>query len=216
MARFPTERQLRLWRAAIQERGIAILKLRILLKGFGQKRRGPLTISRIREWLEANGIFPSNLDSPDLNSIIQLRGVPGYRIGDLVDREEELQSRFEEELMGGLGLKKPRHQHRSRGTWDKMDFLCIDRLGRSVVVELKRDTGKRQAVEQVLRYIGHLKHEGGHKDPWGILITGSKDPDIQRALQGLGNNAQIIWYLYGVVEGRLVLNRCKVPMPPVG
>ena len=213
MTRVPTDAQLQNWQETICERGLAVIKLRVLLKHFGQKRRGPQTVLRIERWLAAHEIYPSDLEDAGPDDYVQLRKIRGYRIGKLFDREEELQDRFVKELMPRLGLKSPKKERPTKGTRDKMDFLCLDRSGCSVVVELKRDAGKNQAVEQVLRYIGHLRLEGGHKDPRGILITGSRDPGIERALQGQDIDSHIHWYLYGLKDGKIIYKRCQVSKP---
>jgi Endonuclease NucS len=211
MSRVPTERQVRVWREAIFERGSAMVKLRVLLSAFGQKRRGSQTITRIQSWLSENGLFPTNIEDAGLDNTVHLRSEKDYRIGELVAYEIQLQKLFLKKIMHGLGLRDPKEHYKPRGTRDKFDFLCRDRRGRSVVVELKRNTGEKRAVEQVLKYIGHLRIEGGHKDPRGILITGSKDRDTLRALQGRDKDAHIDWYLYGFVEGKLTLKLCRVP-----
>lgn len=207
MAKEPTDRVLTNWHTSIQQSGVARIKLRTLLGYFGLKKRGSNTNARIEAWLNQQQIYSRGLNTPSLDDSVRLTWDRIVSIGDIVAREKDLQDRFESDIMRKLKLKNPEMEYPPLGTRDRIDFLCRDNKGRSVVVELKREAGEKRAVEQVLRYLGHLEKETGHKDPWGILITGCADPDTRRALEGLKNDSPIEWWIYGIVEGEIKLKR---------
>ena len=207
MAKEPTDRVLTNWHTTIQQSGVARVKLRTLLGHFGLKKRGSTTTARIEAWLNQQQIYSRGLDSSSLDASVRLTRERIISIGELVEREKDLQDRFQSDIMPKLKLKNPKMEYPPSGTRDRIDFLCRDAKGRSVAVELKKETGEKRAVEQVLKYLGHLEKEPGHKDPWGVLITGCADPDTRKALEGLKNASRIEWWIYGIVEGEMQMKR---------
>lgn len=216
MKKVPSERTLLAWRASIDKQGVARIKLRTLLKQFGLLKRGTNTEIQVEDWLVQHHLFPRGFGEKGLDGSVQLTSQPIETIGALYTLEKDLEKRFPNELAGKLKLKDPQGEYSPRGTRDRMDFLCLDHEGRAVVVELKCDAGDKRAVEQVLRYIGQLKHEGGHKAPRGVLITGCADPDTRRALEGLDQDSHIDWWIYGLVggESKLKLKQIKYRKVP--
>jgi hypothetical protein len=162
-------------------------------------------VIEVEEWLAANGIYVMDLPIADLDDSVVLTFERVLKVGKLVEFERDIEARFEQEMMQPLGLSAPQREYRPRGTRDRIDVLCRDAVGRAVAVELKRGAGQKRAVEQLLRYIGQLKHEGGHRDPRGILITGYADADTRRALQGRERDDHIDWFVYGLVDDRVKL-----------
>jgi len=69
----------------------------------------------------------------------------------------------------------------------RLDILCQDRLGRYVVVELKRDRGTDQVVGQILRYIGWVQENYSTDAVRGIIIVGRKDNAMSYAVKAAPN-----------------------------
>lgn len=210
MPKTPTPLALQKWHAAIENGGRAKVKARSLLAQFGYSRRGSMATQRIEAWLREQGIYVQDLPIVGIDEAVTLTHEKIERIGELEEKEKHLEARFVAEIMPRLGLTAPKGEYSPKGTRDRLDFLCRDKEGRSVVVELKVGSGDKRAVEQVMRYIGQLKREGTHESPRGILITGYADAETRRALEGREKDAHIEWYIYGVVDGRVKISRVKV------
>lgn len=210
MQRVPTERVISEWKAAMHKSGRKSISVRALIKHFGLERRSAASSTKIEAWLRENGFYVGDLMSPDLDASVELTPEPVRRIGELCASERELEAMFETQIMPKLGLELVKREYSPNGTRDRLDFLCRDKDGRSVAVELKVETGDRRAVEQLLRYIGFLKAEGGHKHPRGVLITGREDVLTRRALEGREKDNHIRWWIYGVVNGKIALEEIDV------
>jgi len=200
MKRTPSEQQLANWHAAIKKSGSARLKIRSLLRHFGCKRRGSVVQTGIPEWLTTQSppIYVRGLDAANIDSRVTLALHPMKEIGKRAPDERWLCDRFERSIMKKLKLHDARPQYCPDNTRDKIDFLCKDREGRAVAVEVKYDDGQKRGVEQVLRYIGYLISMGGHKKPRGLLLTGYADPATRQALIGLDPRGEVRWYIYGI------------------
>lgn len=210
MAKTPSELTVQKWDAAIENGGRAKVKARTLLGHFGYSRRGSVATDRIEAWLRERGIYVQDLPIVGIDDSVTLTHEKIERIGELEEKEKKLEARFVSEIMPRLGLTNPQSEYSPKGTRDRLDFLCKDEDGRSVVVELKVGSGDKRAVEQVMRYIGQLKREGNHKGTRGILITGYADAETRRALEGREKDAHIEWYIYGVVDGRVKIAKVEV------
>lgn len=210
MRKIPSALTLQTWHAVIANGGRTRVKARTLLAQFGYSRRGKTATAAIERWLRERGIYLQDLPVVGIDESVTLTHDKVDRIGELVELEKDLEARFIDDVMPLLGLTRPEKEYSPKGTRDRLDFLCKDEAGRSVVVELKKGSGDKRAVEQVMRYIGQLKREGTHKNPRGILITGYADSETRRALEGREQDSHIEWYIYGLVGGRLKITKVDV------
>ena len=94
---------------------------------------------------------------------------------DLRDYLAEDPSRIET----GLTLVKKEYDAKDAG---KIDLLCKDKAGNTVVVELKRGHPSDQVVGQILRYMGWLEENKGIKNLRGIVIAHEPDERLRYAL----------------------------------
>jgi hypothetical protein len=213
--RLPDASTVKTWSDEIAKNGSKRIKLRGLLKHFGAKRRGPVVIATVKKWFRATNprVYVNGLlYAESLDDVLHLAHDEFTRIGRLVEQESNLADRFEKDILRGLrGLSQPVCKYRPKGTRDELDFLCTDEDGRAVVVELKKEDGKKSAVEQVLRYINLIRDEGMPR-PRGILITGVGDMHTRRALREIQPGVDIEWYVYGLAPntGRIRLRRIEV------
>lgn len=199
------------WREAARENGQRHIKLRQLLKAFGYHRRSAANLAAIAAFLQSHALYVDIPEGMHIDESVPPTAEPVRRIGDLYEREADLESRFARAIMRRVGLKRiVARQYSPRGTRDKLDFLCLDDEGCAVVVELKAMAGDKRAVEQVLRYIGMLKAEGHHKRPRGILITGLADINTRRALEGRQVDDHIRWWVYGLRGSKLLLEEIDI------
>lgn len=215
MRKEPSASVIRAWCDAVDENGQRLITLRQLLKAFGYQRRSSASLTSISRYLEEKGLYVDVPDGIDIDASVPLTAEPVRRIGELYEREADLERRFPGGIMRRVGLERVvSRQYSPRGTRDKLDFLCLDNDGRSVVVELKAGPGDKRAVEQVLRYIGVLKKEGGHKEPRGVLITGVGDLHTRRALEGRQADDHIRWWVYGLRGSRILLEEIDTRPAP--
>lgn len=211
MKKEPSAATLGSWKASVEENGQRGITVRQLLRAFGYQRRSEAGLASIQNYLQQNGLYVGLYESVGIDDSVQLTGEPVRRIGSLYEKEADIEARFPDEILRRVGLKKMvAKEYSPKGTRDRLDFLCEDKDGRSVVVELKANSGDKRAVEQVLRYIGMLKAENRDKDPWGILITGSADMHTRRALEGRKSDDHIRWWIYGLRGDELVLEEVHV------
>jgi len=66
-----------------------------------------------------------------------------------------------------------------------VDIYGIDKMGKLVVVEVKRKTAGKEAVLQLARYIDAIKGKAG-RELRGVLVAPSLGRDVQRLLVTLG------------------------------
>lgn len=215
LSKTPGDKVLGDWKNSIKENGVKKIKRSQLLAAFGYMKRTDIAVAAIITWLEARDIFlyKEGLREGNLDEYLTLIPYKQTQIGKLFERESDLCEHFEDKVMPKLGLHTPQQGYSPKHTQDRFDFLCQDYEGRHVVVELKRADGEKHAVEQVMRYLGHLHHAGGHQAPWGILITGYADPYTRRALLGRDRDTHIRWYLYGLSDDRqeILVEEVKLP-----
>lgn len=208
--RAPSERVVNGWLDSIKEHGVARIKLRTLLRQFGVKRRGTRVTEFVLKSLGQHGLFARGFESIDsLDHQVRLYDHDIRQIGQLADSERSLQKEYGKRIVRKLGLTFVAKEHSPKRTRDRFDFLCRDRQGRAIVVELKRDEGDKRGVEQLMRYIGLLKAEG-EKAPRGVLVTGCSDPHTRRALEGREADEHIDWYIYGLTKAGVRLERVEV------
>lgn len=211
----PTERTIETWHDAIRKGGSTSIKMRRLLGHYGAKRRGARLVEEIREHLASlsPSIHVFGLDDlgATLDSTVTLTYEPIRTIGSLWDdTEASLKDEHESALMKALGLKLIQREYSPEGTRDRFDYLCKDRKGVPVIVEVKRRDGERRGVEQLLRYIGQLKR-AEERSARGILVTGVSDLQTRDALRGRDHDRHIRWFLYGFNEaGELIVEEESV------
>ncbi|MBI5569889.1 MAG: DUF91 domain-containing protein [Desulfomonile tiedjei] len=201
--REPTGNQISSWHKEIEKSGIKRLKARILLKSFGYERRGKAAISSILEWMAGQDppIYVYGLEHARwIDDPVGLSYVEQQQIGSLAKKEKDLMDRFEADIMPILRLRTPDRHYSPPGCRDKLDFLCKDTRGRAVVVEIKKGSGEKRVVEQVLQYIRLVRNDPSHKDPRGIIITGFADFPTRHALEELEPDYHIDWFIYGLAE----------------
>lgn len=204
------------WQRGIHENGLVRIRLRSLLRAFGAQRRGSDTLDRIKDFLlgivsERGEPQPIHLDlgmaELSLDDSVYLRGEPVRRLGPLFEgKETEFERRFGAEILKRLGLEMVGREYSPLGTRDRLDLLAHDtKTGEFVVVELKLESGQRRAVEQVLRYIEHIKRDRRTDAVRGVLITGVADSDTERPMRTLQGTEMISWYLYKVEDDTVML-----------
>lgn len=66
-----------------------------------------------------------------------------------------------------------------------VDIYGVDKMGKLVVVEVKRKTAGKEAVLQLARYIDAIKGKAG-RELRGVLVAPSLGKDVQRLLVTLG------------------------------
>ena len=220
----PTTRQIGLWKESIARDGVATVTSKRLRTLFGQDRRTTALTRRIEKFLLRHGLYMDSFEFWDADGwetgrtkprvrkregVISLADHPFHRVGYPAEKEEHIEARLDAEVLPALNAAfrleltpvstaHPRDEYSPAGTRDRMDRLCTDGAGRGVVVELKRETGDKRVVEQVMRYIGHLKAEGKYPEPRGVIITAVADPHTRRALEGRERDSHIDWYVYGL------------------
>jgi hypothetical protein len=201
MRRYPSTKQLKAWQTEIAHNGRKRITARALLKEFGFQRRGPAAIESVIKWLGVQdpSLYVYGLKYVrSLDESVFLSNVDEMQIGRLVEREQELMDRFQAEIMPQLDLQRPQMGFQPEGSRDKLDFLCKDKNGRSVVVEMKRADGERRVVEQVVRYIRLIRDIDGYSDPHGLILTGYADMHTRRVLEELEPEYHIDWFIYGL------------------
>jgi hypothetical protein len=216
MPKVPSEKLLAAWKEEIRRNGEKSLQVSALLQAFGAKRRGGAVWERIESWCTLQRMYIDSIhDVTSIRDRVRLTDEPIVRIrnGKLVKNEEDLAARFKDEIAEAIGnLTVEERDHRPEGSRDKIDFLCRDRSGRAVAVELKRAEGEKRVVEQILRYLRLLKKvpEFAARNPRGIIVTGKGDLATRRALEEVDPGSQIEWYVYGVVDGRIEVKRVEI------
>lgn len=210
----PNARQLINWQNEIKRNGTKRILARQLFGSFGIERRGTQSNARVIAWLEEQipPIYTTKLELlKSLDEPVFLTPGKLMRIGHFAESEKSLMDRFEAEIMPHLKLRKPIRNYRPVGCRDALDFLCEDEQGRSVVVELKKKDGERRVVEQVLRYIRHIRSDPGCRDPRGLIITGYEDPHTRRALEELEPSYHIDWFIYGLdANDKIVIEKVQI------
>lgn len=212
--RIPTTRQLNSWQDEIDRNGTKRITARLLLRAFGIQRRGRTATARVLQCLreQAPPIHASGLDHvQSLDDAVFLSHVELTQIGRPAETEKSLVDRFAAEIMPQIGLHKPWPNFCPSGSRDKLDFLCEDEQGRSVVVEIKKEDGERRVVEQVVRYIRLVRQDAACRDPRGVIITGIADLHTRRVLEELEPQYHIDWYVYGINASNSILVQ-KVPV----
>ena len=69
----------------------------------------------------------------------------------------------------------------------KIDILAQDGSGRFVVIELKRETAQRDAIGQIVGYMGDIMDEEDVRDVRGILVAGGFDKSCKASLKVIPN-----------------------------
>lgn len=206
--RIPTARQLGSWQEEIRRNGTKRITARLLLHGFGIQRRGPSATARMMQWLQEQdpAIYATGLKHvQSLDDSVFLSHVELTQIGRPAETERILVDRFEADIMPQLGLLDPRQNFCPSGSRDKLDFLCKDEQGRSVVVEIKKEDGERRVVEQVVRYIRLVRQDAECRDPRGVIVTGIADLHTRRVLEELEPQYHIDWFVYGIDDRNSIL-----------
>lgn len=212
--REPTARQLSSWQEEIARNGTKRITARLLLRTFGIQRRGPLATTRVVQWLQQQtpAVYATGLEHvQSLDDAVFLSHIELTQIGRPAETERSLVERFEVDIMPQLGLLKPQPKFRPPGSRDELDFLCEDKQGRSVVVEIKKEDGERRVVEQVVRYIRLVRQVPACREPRGVIVTGIADLHTRRVLEELEPQYHIDWFVYGI-DAR---NSIRVQQVPV-
>jgi RecB family endonuclease NucS len=69
----------------------------------------------------------------------------------------------------------------------RIDLLCKDVAGKSVVIELKKSQGTDRVVGQILRYMGYLIEKEGSDNVRGIIVVQTKDQRLTYAVNAARN-----------------------------
>jgi len=69
----------------------------------------------------------------------------------------------------------------------RIDLLCRDVAGKSVVIELKKSQGTDRVVGQIQRYMGYLMEKEGPDNVRGIIVVQTKDPRLSYAVSAARN-----------------------------
>ncbi len=141
--------------------------------------------------------------------------------------EGEFKARYLAALLKELGLKKARLigkgvsavEFSPRGTRDKLDVVCEDRVSHDLVaLEFKVRDGDRRGVEQLLRYAKQLsvtKANDPRLDHYkdakvrGVLVTGIADQPTREAIATLDPYELVHWYTYSMKRSPIRLDSVK-------
>jgi endonuclease len=125
-----------------------------------------------------------------------LRNLPNSEVDDLVDDAVETTFGFERELQEALrrnieqlerGLTIIDGGNERKVASGFIDITARDRSGATVVIELKKaGVSDRNAIGQILGYMGNLMEEGSQSVS-GILVAGEFSPAIIAAAKVVPN-----------------------------
>lgn len=93
----------------------------------------------------------------------------------------------------GKDLDLVKHQY-GLESGNRIDILCKDKVGRYVVVEVKKSATK-SVLDQLLGYMVELKEQHPEKEVKGIVMTNSYDADLDRKIRLLkGSGIELRYY----------------------
>lgn len=190
------------FKASIDKKGFKTLQVRTLMSQFSYKKRSRSNVEYIQKTLLQNGYYLSpklTLKIPMLNDTIRISRSEELILGDLFESEAQLQSYIElNQKYQDLRITNIKREYSPKQTADRFDLCGEDDKGNRVVIELKHKDGAKSAVEQVLRYIGHLKRETDSDKVRGILVTGVRGFETASAIKGMhaAQKKEFEWYLY--------------------
>lgn len=210
-SKLPSTTMINTWHDSITQNGVSTIKVRRLLGYFGLKARGPdlSAAHRVAAWLEEmHGIYHEGLTDPDtsLDDSARLYDYPVARLGRGAEAETAFCKKYGAEIARRLNCTLITVEECPPGTKDRIDLLCRDQDGTTVIVEVKLNEG-RGAVEQILRYVGSIYYaiKKGHRRHYtskvrGVLITGIEDPGTRRVFESKMIHPPIEWWRYGLGE----------------
>ncbi|HYV91504.1 MAG TPA: endonuclease NucS domain-containing protein [Chitinophagales bacterium] len=188
-----------------EKSGYMSCSVKSFMNRMGYKKRSPKNIEELTDTLtEANfHIYPQlSLDLKHTDTI-RIYDFPVHCLGDLFDNEADLEKFvFRKGKITEAGVASIKNkQFRPVNTRDRLDMVGYDLLDNPVVLELKNLDGGRSSVEQVFRYIKHLKTQFPEKTVRGVLVTGVKGKETAEALVGMQHESPQLfklfsWYLY--------------------
>lgn len=185
----------------IQKNGYRSIKVSTFLQHFGIQKRSVKNVIAIRTELSSQGLYslPEFSVELKLDSTIRIYNYPVRQLGDLFQRERDLENYVEQnQLYKDFNIQSVIRQHSPNGTKDKLDFKGDCDNEEIVVLELKNAGGGKSAVEQVLRYAGILQIEYPGRTIRQILVTGIQNYETALAIRGMLKEQRELfeWYLY--------------------
>ena len=205
---------------AVDRSGARPIRVSRLLNLFGYKRRGAVNVAEVSQSLGKLGlhVYPPLSMELDPTSTVSLSRFPVAALGDLFEREDELEmfvwrNKYYERFGIVSGAKR---QHSPDNTRDRFDMFGIGKDGEQIVLELKNTDGGREAVQQVFSYISVLKQNSPGSVVKGYLITGVRDIKTARCIHGMvlegrPNLDSFAWYLYDCNRSKGTLEFVEVP-----
>lgn len=181
--------------------GYKMLTVAGFMKSMGYKKRSPSNIANLDELLRKNRlyIYPKITMLTDWKGSIRIYSFPHEALGDLFKSEAELESfvHLKKKYLF-FDVVKVETQYTPNRTRDRLDMLGFDKDNQPVVIEFKNADGGKSSVEQVFRYISHVKSTYPRKKVRGILVTGVRGVDTAKAIHGMSpeRRAEFQWYLY--------------------
>ncbi len=181
--------------------GYKMITVAGFMKSMGYQKRSPSNIANLDELLRANKlyIYPKITMDTDWKQSIRIYSFPHEALGDLFRSEAELESYVHmKKKYLFFNVVKVVTQYSPKQTRDRLDMLGYDKNNEPVVIEFKNADGGKSSVEQVFRYISHVKSTYPGKKVRGILVTGVRGVDTAKAIHGMSpeRRAEFEWYLY--------------------
>ena len=153
---------------ALRQKGIGTKEIAAKLKIPWTTVRSVVAWEKIREtdWYKKNHPLTESESTEEVETAIEAT------FGLERDLQVALRANIEQ-LEQGLSIADDQKEHNVPS--GRIDILAKDRKGVSVVIELKAGTADRDAVGQILSYIGDLQTDGNHAVR-GILVAGDFMP----------------------------------------
>jgi hypothetical protein len=200
----------------VKDSGYCSIKLSSLFHRFGYQKRGPSNVEAINQYFKELGLYAYPQINMKLSWDRQIRiyDFPVAALGDLFKSENMLEEFiiFSHEYQQ-LDIVKGIQQYRPMSTKDRLDFRGIDKDGKLVVLELKNKEGGKSAVQQVLKYAGMLKRENPEAIIRKILVTGLREIETAKTIQGMTKEEKegFEWYVYNYNSeaGKITFERVK-------
>ena len=182
--------------AEVEKNGYRTIRVTTLMKKLSIGKRSENNVKKFRKELKIRGLYSLPIFTKELplNSIIKLYSFPVLQLGELFEKEIELENYIEEKkLYHKLNIDTVDRQYSPSKTRDRLDFKGTAE-NEIIVLELKNEGGGKSAVEQVLRYSGLLKAENPDTKIRKILVTGIQNYETALAIQGMKNDESCCLY----------------------